>query len=744
MPPKQPIKKGAPNAMIAKIKMQMEMKKKAEEEEQKRIEEEEKKIAEEIKLAEEQRKYEEEQKVLSKLDDKEKQKMEKLNQKKMQKFEALLKMRDAGMIVPETPEFLEYVKNCNQKLNIKKNNDAVKTKEIQEEKQQREEQTQQQEFNNYRSPICCVLGHVDAGKTSLLDKLRQTNIQQNEAGGITQQIGATFFSKDTLINSIKQFKSNIDGEIKVPGLLLIDTPGHEQFTNLRKRGSSISDIAILVVDITHGLQQQTRESIKLLKQKKCPFIVALNKVDRIYGWKTNKDLDIKQSLSLQEQYAKAEYETRISNIKLQLAEEGFNSELYYDNNDMRKYVSIIPVSAKSGEGIVDLLYLKIKLIQQFMDEKITFKDDLECSVLEVKPINGLGMTIDVILVNGVLHRGDQIMLCGYHGPIVTRIKTILTPQIKGDYINNNSIKASQCVKITADNLENVMPGTQLYVVNSEDEINKYTEEINKDIDSVVKNIAKDKNGITIQSSSLGSLEALLILLKDNNIPVGNIALGPIHKKNIMHSINMKRKNAKYACILAFDVEISQDAKILAEKENIKIYNSNIIYHLSDKILEHVKNYDLITREKNKLNVVFPCVLKVLSCFRAKDPMIIGVKIEEGQVRVGTPLIVRNDGTSLGKIIGIQINNKDIQIGKKGMELAIKLEGITMLKYFDDKGEEKEREQLITFGRHFDENSVLCSKISRKSIDALKESFRDEMTTEEWHLIVDFKKEQNIE
>lgn len=295
--------------------------------------------------------------------------------------------------------------------------------------------------DDLRSPICVILGHVDTGKTKLLDKIRQTNVQEGEAGGITQQIGATYFPMDALRTKTQQlrdspeYKKPVPGigfesgfDFKVPGLLVIDTPGHESFTNLRSRGSSLCNIAILVIDIMHGLEPQTIESIGLLKKRKTPFIVALNKIDRIYDWRTTKDNPVRDSLAQQPAHVISEFEQRLADAKVALAEQGLNSELYWQNTDVRKFVSIVPTSAVTGEGVPDLLMLLVKLTQERLTDSLMYLSELEATVLEVKVIEGHGTTIDVILSNGVLHEGDRIIVCGLNGPIVTNIRALLTPQ----------------------------------------------------------------------------------------------------------------------------------------------------------------------------------------------------------------------------------------------------------------------------------------------------------------------------
>ncbi|KAM7260332.1 hypothetical protein ACFE04_016073 [Oxalis oulophora] len=350
-----------------------------------------------------------------------------------------------------------------------------------------------------RSPICCIMGHVDTGKTKLLDCIRGTNVQEGEAGGITQQIGATYFPAANIRDRTKELKA--DATLKVPGLLVIDTPGHESFTNLRSRGSGLCDIAILVVDIMHGLEPQTIESLNLLKMRNTEFIVALNKVDRLYGWKASRNAPIVKTMKNQTKDVQNEFNMRLTQIVTQFKEQGINTELYYKNKEMGETFSIVPTSAISGEGIPDLLLWLVQWTQKTMVEKLTFIDEVQCTVLEVKVIEGHGTTIDVVLVNGVLHEGDQIVVCGMQGPIVTTIRALLTPhpmkelRVKGTYLHHKEIKAAQGIKITAQGLEHAIAGTGLYVVGPDDDLEDVKEEAMEDMKSVMSRIDRSGEGI---------------------------------------------------------------------------------------------------------------------------------------------------------------------------------------------------------------------------------------------------------
>ncbi|KAK5653860.1 hypothetical protein OQA88_7784 [Cercophora sp. LCS_1] len=592
--------------------------------------------------------------------------------------------------------------------------------------------------DNLRSPICCILGHVDTGKTKLLDKIRQTNVQEGEAGGITQQIGATYFP----VEAIKQKTAviNQDGkfEYKVPGLLIIDTPGHESFSNLRSRGSSLCNIAILVVDIMHGLEPQTLESMKLLRDRKTPFIVALNKIDRLYGWKKIDNNGFQESLRMQNKAVQNEFKNRLEQTKLAFAEQGFNSELYYENKSMAKYVSLVPTSAHTGEGIPDMLKLIVQLTQERMVGSLMYLSEVQATVLEVKQIEGFGMTIDVILSNGILREGDRIVLCGVEGVIKTNIRALLTPaplrelRLKSAYVHNKEVKAALGVKISAPGLEGAIAGSRLLVVGPDDDESDLEDEVESDLATLFSRVEKSGRGVSVQASTLGSLEALLDFLKDCKIPVANVGIGPVFKRDVMQCGIMLEKAKDYAVMLCFDVKVDKEAQAYADEQGIKIFTADIIYHLFDQFTKHMDELTEKKKEESKMLAVFPCVLNTVAVFNKTSPIVVGVDVVEGQLKINTPLaaIKTNPTTGLrevipiGRVTSIERDHKQIPVCKKGQpSVAVKIE----------MGGHQP-----TYGRQLEESDVLYSQISRASINCLKDFYRKDVSNDEWQLIIKLK------
>ena len=600
--------------------------------------------------------------------------------------------------------------------------------------------------DDLRCPIVVIMGHVDTGKTKLLDKIRKTNVQEGEAGGITQQIGATYFEKQTLLTQTAKLNETEKFDLTLPGMLVIDTPGHESFTNLRSRGSSLCDVAILVVDLMHGLEQQTIESLHMLKNRGTPFVVALNKVDRCYSWKTCKDTPIRDALKDQADGTLQEFRSRASDAKLQLQEQGVNSNIYWEMGDddweNSDFVPLVPTSAVTGEGVQDILLLLCQIAQRKLWKQLMWCANLQATVLEVKAIDGLGMTVDVLVVNGHLREGDRAVFCTLEGPIVAEIRGLLTPppsremRIKSDYIHHKEIKGALGVKVIGNGLEKVMAGTSVLVVGSDDEVEDIKAEVMSDLTKLQDKLSTDKKGVMVQASTLGALEALLQFLREETkppIPVSAIGIGRIHKRDVTKISIMNEKGCpEYATILAFDVPVEQAAREQAEEVNVKIFTADIIYHLFDQFTRHMDQLTERRREEAAAVAVFPSIIKILPqhIFNQKDPIIVGAEVVEGILKVGTPLCVPAlGGLHVGTVTSIESNGREQETAKKGTSVAVKIVN--------------ETNPTITYGRQFDASHSLYSTLTRQSIDALKLNFKDKLENEDWRLVVKLKKVFNI-
>uniref|UniRef100_A0A8B9LSM3 Eukaryotic translation initiation factor 5B n=1 Tax=Astyanax mexicanus TaxID=7994 RepID=A0A8B9LSM3_ASTMX len=599
----------------------------------------------------------------------------------------------------------------------------------------RQENLKNINLDKLRAPVVCVLGHVDTGKTKILDKLRHTHVQDGEAGGITQQIGATNVPLDTIVEQTKMVK-NFDREtIKIPGMLIIDTPGHESFGNLRNRGSSLCDIAILVVDIMHGLEPQTIESINLLKEKKCPFIVALNKIDRLYDWKKGPETDVVATLKKQKKNTKDEFDERAKAIIVEFAQQGLNAALFYENKDQRTFVSLVPTSAHSGDGMGNLIALLVDLTQTMLARRLAHCDELRAQVMEVKALPGMGTTIDVILINGRLREGETIIVPGVEGPIVTQIRGLLLPpplkelRVKNQYEKHKEVCTSQGVKILGKDLEKTLAGLPLLVAHKEDEVPVLRDELVRELKQTLNAIKLEEKGVYVQASTLGSLEALLEFLRTSKVPYSGINIGPVHKKDVMKASTMLEHDQQYAVILAFDVKIERESQEMADSLGVRIFSAEIIYHLFDAFTKYREDYKKQKQDEFKHIAVFPCKLRILPqfIFNSRDPIVMGVTVEAGVLKTGTPLCVPSKGfVDIGIVTSIEVNHKPVDTAKKGQEICIKIEPIP-------------GESPKMYGRHFEAVDIIVSKITRASIDALKNWFRDEMQKSDWQLIMELKK-----
>ncbi len=542
-----------------------------------------------------------------------------------------------------------------------------------------------QASDQIRQPVVVVLGHVDSGKTSLLDRIRGTGVQAREVGGITQHIGASFFPADTLREICGPLLKSIGGgDVKVPGLLVIDTPGHEIFTNLRSRGGSAADISILVVDVQKGLEQQTYESLEILKQRKVPFVVALNKVDTVAGWRKGLTPFITQSIKNQQKSVIDILDEKIYTVVGSLSRAGFNSEALYRVKDFRREVAIVPVSARTGEGIPELIAVLVGLTQVYLQKRLTISSTSSARgiVLEVKQEPGLGETANIILLDGELKTGDHVVLAKKEGAISTRIKAIFLPKPldemrdpRDKFVSVNSISAAAGVKIVTPDLEGVLAGSPI-LASDETRIDQIKAQVESEVKQVM--IESDVNGVILKTDALGSLEALVEMLKARQIPIKRADIGPVTRRDVVEA-SAVRKNDRYrGVILAFSVKVLPDAEVEARDSSVQVFSEQIIYSLIDNYLEWM-NREKDLEQKNELQSLTPLgkfqFLKGFA-FRRNDPAVFGIEVLAGRLRQKSA-VMNSEGKSVGTIHQLQEEGKTIAEAQRGKQAAVSMNGPTI-------------------------------------------------------------------
>ena len=573
--------------------------------------------------------------------------------------------------------------------------------------------------NRIRQPIVCVLGHVDTGKTLLLDQIRKTSVQAREVGGMTQHIGASFFPMETLKEIAGPFLKMIGGgEIKIPGLLVIDTPGHEMFANLRRRGGGIADIAILVIDVLKGFEAQTYEVLEILKSRKTPFLVAVNKIDRIPGWKPHPNAPFLESYRKQDQYVRQQLDEHLYRIIGKFSELSFRADRFDRIKDFTKTIALIPTSAKTGEGIPELIAVLAGLTYQYLRKRLqATSGPAKGTVLEVKEEVGLGVTVNTIIYDGVLRKGDLIVVGGREKPIVTTIRAILMPKPLDEirdprerFSSVDEVVAAAGVKIVAPNLENAIAGAPLFVVPSEDKLDEVVREVAEDVQRI--RISTDVGGIVLKADALGSLEAIVESLHRNNVPVRLADVGDVSKRDVTEAIIVKEKEPLYGVVLAFNVKILPDAREEAKNHGIPVFWHNVIYHLIDDYLRWMREQKEKRERSEFERLIKPAKIRVLPgyIFRRSKPAIVGVEILAGEIKPRTPLMTEN-GKDLGEILQIQFKGEAVPLAKMGEQVAISLD-----------------KPIV--GRHFDEGDILYTAVPESHARTLLMKFKDRLSAEE--------------
>lgn len=579
-----------------------------------------------------------------------------------------------------------------------------------------------------RQPIVSVLGHVDHGKTSVLDLVRsigserQASVMDREAGGITQHIGATEVPADILNDTCaamlggKNFKS--------PGLLFIDTPGHHSFVSLRNRGGSVADIAILVIDVMEGLQPQTIESLNTLKETKTPFVIAANKIDRIHGWMCKRGRSFLESLKDQREDVISLFEDRYWKILGQFSEHGFNIERYDRIRDFTQNVAVVPMSAKEGEGLQDLLAVSVGLAERFLEDRLTDTiGPAQGTVLEMRDEIGMGKTIDVILYRGSLKVGDNIMLASNDGPFSTHIKGLKRPKGMSEmrdagkrWVNFPDVQAACGVKIVAPKLEQAIAGTTLYLANTEEEIKNSKEAIQEEWRNIYdkmpimcsicekvsprsefirdcqkgtcKGAIEEKNGVVIKADTVGGLEALAFELFKLKIPVRQASVGPVNKKDILMAKSIQ--DPLNRAILGFSTKPNNEVadELKGDDTEIKFFNGAIIYHILDSFEEWREKTKAEIEAEQRESLVYPGRLLYLKdhTFRAKGPAIVGMRVIGGRVHIGQRLM-KLDGTSVGQVKSLRTRDSDdVKEARQGEEVAVAIQGPTVGRHIEELDE----------------------------------------------------------
>lgn len=575
-----------------------------------------------------------------------------------------------------------------------------------------------------RHPVVVVLGHVDSGKTSLLDKVRGTAVQAREAGGITQHIGASFFPIDT----IKRVTGDLFNKIsttdsQIPGILVIDTPGHEVFATLRVRGGSAADIAIIVVDANKGFEAQTEESIDILKRRKVPFVIALNKVDIVNGWRNDLGGDsISKAVSLQDKSVQTALDEMIYNVVGSLSMSGYNSEAFWRIKSFTKEVAIVPVSARTGVGIPELLAVLIGLTQQYLSRKLErHEEEGRGIVLEINEEIGLGPSANVILFDGILRQGCSVIVAKRNNAVVTRVKAILLPKPldemrdpRDKFRHVSEVISAAGVKITSPDLTGVMAGSPLFVLNQKEDEARLRAIVEAEIKNTFVN--KDINGVTMKCDTIGSIEAISDLLVKQKVPIRISDIGHVTKRDVIEASAVREKDRYLGVILAFNVRVLDDARREAQERQVMIFNEKIIYNL-------VRSYfDWTTYQKDHQDVIMfneippVCKFQFLKnfVFRRNDPAVFGAEILVGKLRQKIP-VINEEGKKIGAIHQIQQSGKTIEEATKGMQVAVSIRGPTI-------------------GRQINEGDVFYTDLHSKQAKLLNERFTQRLTEEEMEVL----------
>ncbi|MFW6282896.1 MAG: translation initiation factor IF-2 [Minisyncoccales bacterium] len=576
-----------------------------------------------------------------------------------------------------------------------------------------------EEKGKIRQPIVTIAGHVDHGKTTILDKLRESSVAEGEAGKITQKISFTNFPSENIKRSCHLLDKH-GLKLEIPGFLFIDTPGHQAFTNLRKRGGSLADLAVLVIDINEGIMPQTQEVLRILKENKTPFIIALNKIDKISGWR-KQDEDIKRDIEKQAIRTRQEFDEKIYKLIAALQHWKFDADLFYNVEDFTKKVALVPCSAETKEGLPEIVMVLCGLSQKYLKGKLELNQKAQGVIFEINKEKSINY-IEAILHDGQLKRGDEIAIATFEKPFVSKIRVLEEVMPLSSKIRPiKDASAATGIRLQLTKTEDILPGMPFQIF--ENNLEELEKQFKKEIEKAVET---DNQGIIIKADSLGSLEALQTLLKQNNIQVVKSGIGHINKSDIASAKMSGEKNPLNACILGFNVKIDNDAKEVLSKKEIKVFTEDVVYKLIENLGEwREKKKKEIEREKlSKLSSIFKLNILRDFVFRNSSPAIFGVEIVAGKLTQKSEVIDQK-GEKIGEIKSIQKENENVQEAEKGDEIAASVPG-------------------VTFDRQLKDSTILYSNVSEREYRQFKDN-KDLLTEDEKSIlkeIANIKRQKN--
>jgi translation initiation factor 5B len=570
--------------------------------------------------------------------------------------------------------------------------------------------------HSLRTPIVAVLGHVDHGKTSLLDRIRGSAVTAGESGAITQHIGATAVP----LSVISEIAGDLvdPSDFDLPGLLFIDTPGHHSFSTLRSRGGALADIAILVVDVNDGFQPQTLEAINILKRTQTPFIVAANKIDTVPGWNPNENQPVQATMDSQSERVTSDLNEKLYELIGELSDNDFSADMYWRVQNFQSNIGVVPVSAETGEGIPDLLTVMMGLSQRYMKEEmeIDATGPGVGTVLEVTDTQGFGATLDAIIYDGTIRSDDTIVVGGLQGPIVTNVRALLRPRpleeirTEQEFEQVDSVAAADGVKIAAPDLDDAIAGAPIRVLRNRDR-SEVIAEVEEELSEI--EVTTEEEGIVVKADTLGSLEAISSTLSESEIPIMRAEVGAVAPRDIR--VADTANESTHRAILAFSVEVLDDARDLAEQEDVTLFEDDVIYQLIEGYEDHVAEIEESQQEQILENITRPAKFRVLPdhTFRQSDPAVVGVEVLSGELRRNVN-VVRWDGdgyTRIGRLKSLQDEGEDVDSVRTGERLAASIDGPTV-------------------GRQLEEGDDLWVEIPEKHAKILEQELKEEISVDE--------------